>query len=634
MSILIENPFPLFTDTDGDPLEDGNIYIGVAGLNPIASPLQVYWDAALSIPAIQPIRTKGGYPVRSGSPSKLYANANYSILVQNKNGTLVYSNTLIDFFNDPTGATIHKVNTVADLHNLRGYTDGFAVQVLGYYAAGDGGGGPVRYWDSLSIASDDGGSVIRPTSIAIGNPGRWKWKLSNCVDPVEWGAVGDGMANDTAQMQSAIDYLEAAAGGFVHLSKNHKVAGVTTSPRNGSIVIDGRGKVLTISDPTGLLWGLAIGESGYTKPQALGKYVKIINVELVADQANAPLGGIYIAPGAFMPVIENVKFNGFQNGSGAAIYAYNDGYNNAVLNKYSWIDNALLKDITIEDGKNGIWFVGNVNRAGEPGQVTNENTFSQTRLLNCHVRTTELGGHSYHFEGSFARSVFDTCISFLDGDALVDANTNRELATSYHFSLDGNFAGASFISLAGEGGGWIIRLDPSMLPDAFGDNAQLDNLGDWINVRWLNIPDSTRQLLKIIDPPYPMRLTRYDDTSGATVKLFRRDDDEFHFCGVTKIIGDTGIQSGYQTKLITLPEPLTDLYSIDVCADLSHLSAADRILYSSRIDSVGVDSIVIVADKITQIGIYCKVNVNTSQGIQLRYSIHGQLVHPWDYYYP
>lgn len=91
MSVEISPPFRVFTDVDGEPLEDGYIYIGAVNQNPQAVPVQVYWDEALTIPAAQPIRTLGGYPSRSGTPSRMYVVGSYSISVSNKNNTLVYS---------------------------------------------------------------------------------------------------------------------------------------------------------------------------------------------------------------------------------------------------------------------------------------------------------------------------------------------------------------------------------------------------------------------------------------------------------------------------------------------------------------------------------------------------------------
>jgi len=90
-AIIIESPYPLFTDDDGVALEDGYIYVGTANLDPVANPVAVYFDSALTIPAAQPIRTSGGYPVYSGSPARLFVNSDYSIRVNDKNGALVFS---------------------------------------------------------------------------------------------------------------------------------------------------------------------------------------------------------------------------------------------------------------------------------------------------------------------------------------------------------------------------------------------------------------------------------------------------------------------------------------------------------------------------------------------------------------
>lgn len=100
-ALSIQPTYPTFTDIDGQPLEDGYIWIGVANLAPIVNPITVYWDAALTIPAAQPIRTRGGYPMNSGTPARLYVNSNYSIQVQNKNGSVVYSApTATERYND------------------------------------------------------------------------------------------------------------------------------------------------------------------------------------------------------------------------------------------------------------------------------------------------------------------------------------------------------------------------------------------------------------------------------------------------------------------------------------------------------------------------------------------------------
>jgi hypothetical protein len=90
-ALSINPPYPAFAGADGLPLENGYIWIGVANLNPQVNPISVYWDDAQTILAAQPIRTLNGYPVRSGTPARFYVDADYSIQVLDKNGSIVYT---------------------------------------------------------------------------------------------------------------------------------------------------------------------------------------------------------------------------------------------------------------------------------------------------------------------------------------------------------------------------------------------------------------------------------------------------------------------------------------------------------------------------------------------------------------
>jgi hypothetical protein len=93
-AISVVPPFPFFPDTDGQPLEDGFVYVGTSGLNPLidANLVSVFSDPSLTIPVAQPIRTLGGYPVSNGSPMRIYTSgSDYSILVSDRNNALVYA---------------------------------------------------------------------------------------------------------------------------------------------------------------------------------------------------------------------------------------------------------------------------------------------------------------------------------------------------------------------------------------------------------------------------------------------------------------------------------------------------------------------------------------------------------------
>jgi len=90
-ALSIQPPYPAFAGIDGQPLQNGYIWVGTVNLNPQVNPITVYWDAALTIPAAQPIRTLNGYPVYQGTPSRFYAGSDYSIQVLDSKGSLVYT---------------------------------------------------------------------------------------------------------------------------------------------------------------------------------------------------------------------------------------------------------------------------------------------------------------------------------------------------------------------------------------------------------------------------------------------------------------------------------------------------------------------------------------------------------------
>ena len=88
-TISISQPFPVFTDIDGQPLEDGYVWIGVSGLEPQANPQTAYWDSALTQVVTQPVRTRGGYPLNGTAIGQLFVGAAYSVKVQNKNSSTI-----------------------------------------------------------------------------------------------------------------------------------------------------------------------------------------------------------------------------------------------------------------------------------------------------------------------------------------------------------------------------------------------------------------------------------------------------------------------------------------------------------------------------------------------------------------
>jgi len=94
-----------------------------------------------------------------------------------------------------------KNSIVNSIDELKTISNLEAVNALGYYTKGDGGGGTF-YWDSTSTETDNGGTIIQATGVTTG---RWKRVYSGGAVNVKWfGAKGDGITDDTEDTSSWI----------------------------------------------------------------------------------------------------------------------------------------------------------------------------------------------------------------------------------------------------------------------------------------------------------------------------------------------------------------------------------------------------------------------------------------------
>jgi hypothetical protein len=170
------------------------------------------------------------------------------------------------------------------------------IHLLGYYSPGDGGGGDF-YWDATSIENDNGGSVIKRTSIAVG---RFKAILNDSINVKRFGAKATTLDDDTLAIANALaacvamnmQVLYLPQGEYVTtqdivLTQDHQI--IKGESRDGSIIVLKSGAKVTTNNT---------------------QYAQLLNFKIYAPGGEGCVNGLLLESSP-LTLVEDVFVSGY-----------------------------------------------------------------------------------------------------------------------------------------------------------------------------------------------------------------------------------------------------------------------------------------------------------------------------------
>lgn len=247
----VVNPYQPIVGLTGIGLNQGLLYIGVDGSDPEVNPQACFWDDQGATPATQPIDIIGGYPMRLGSPARLYTAALYSIRVRDRSGAQVF----YEAHAVPSGPAtngVYAALTSAEAALIPSAQHSLGLTLLGYAAAGDGGGAFYRY---ATIQSAGPGKFQSAD-------GAW-WEIAQTtLDPRMFGAIGDGTTDDTTAVQVALTLAGSRGGGIVCIQQRYSVNSLNI-PSYVTVAGSGQGMLIRHSALSAPLISALGGATGF-----------------------------------------------------------------------------------------------------------------------------------------------------------------------------------------------------------------------------------------------------------------------------------------------------------------------------------------------------------------------------------
>ncbi len=319
-------PYTAIADIDGSPLDAGFLFFGEYGKDPELFPVEVFWDADFTVPATQPIRTRNGYPVRNGSPTKVYLKtAQHSIVIKNRNGAFI----LVDFKNKGWDAsfvvdgnlTQHQRNSgiksITQLRLTEPSRKGERVFLASVNEDQNEGGGEFIATQKAGLVDDGGLVVSSPDPLLF-----WVRVNYGTVTPEMFGAVGDDSADDAIPLQKTM-----SCGRAIELDKDRKYRSSKPIEMFSGQKVNGNGAKITkyTASKTGITGRTDPSDNPYDYDQDCAvvfaswygwySYIDIENLIIQKESVlGADVGKVFFAPYISMSTLKGVVVKGGEYG--------------------------------------------------------------------------------------------------------------------------------------------------------------------------------------------------------------------------------------------------------------------------------------------------------------------------------
>lgn len=411
-------PYPIFTDKNGDPLDAGYLYFGVANDNPETNPITVYYDRGLTQPVAQPVRTSNGYIMRNGSPALIYADSQFSVTVRNKRNELViYS---------PVGFGVVPGIPFQVFENAARDVSALLADTQFTYAAGVPNTIQVATGDILRTLAEGFAYEVAAsgaTNQHVTTAGGVKLYVQPPYNVKAFGARGDFVTDDTVAFQTAI-----AAGDIVIPDGTYILSG-GLAPSTARYI---RGLGASFNTPV-----LSFGAGAHTICINLPELSSVDGISLV-DNTNSKIG---IQINGTYNSVRNCRIEGCDIG----VYYFANNQGNTEI-KDNFIRNSVTANIKcfrahnvaitgnrLEYGQYGLWFdtacYDNIVVGNEISHNSVRGIFSDSTSVATKIVGNTLGAHSGVglYMSKYQDSVIGNHFTDITGNAIY-AETNFRAA--------------------------------------------------------------------------------------------------------------------------------------------------------------------------------------------------------------